>query len=106
MARFLLVRRQSGGCDYTIDCGVAVTEIEAADIESAVALCQKSALGEDDDLGLRSCEGGLESARLYQLGTEERSLPVSAWLTEYTNLVRGEDPDRKEYERLRRKFER
>lgn len=36
--KFLLVRNQGGGCDYTIGCGVAVEEIEAENMEAAWVL--------------------------------------------------------------------
>jgi hypothetical protein len=33
--RYYLIERQSGGCDYTIGCGIRVTELIATDLEDA-----------------------------------------------------------------------
>ena len=33
--RYYLIERQSGGCDYTIGCGIRVTEFIANDLEDA-----------------------------------------------------------------------
>lgn len=33
--RYYLIERQSGGCDYTIGCGIRVTEFVANDLEDA-----------------------------------------------------------------------
>lgn len=36
MKKYLLIREQSGGCDYTIGCGVAYSIFEAENIEAAI----------------------------------------------------------------------
>jgi hypothetical protein len=33
--RYYLIERQSGGCDYTIGCGIRITELIANDLEDA-----------------------------------------------------------------------
>jgi hypothetical protein len=33
--RYFLIERQSGGCDYTIGCGLRVRELKAASVEEA-----------------------------------------------------------------------
>lgn len=35
MKKFVLVERHGGGCDYTIGCGIRVTELEAESLEEA-----------------------------------------------------------------------
>lgn len=35
MKQFVLIQRQSGGCDYTIGCGISITHLDAKTLEKA-----------------------------------------------------------------------
>lgn len=110
---FWLIRRQGGGCDYTIGCGWAVDSFEAYDYADALAQMQESAIGceADDEYGFTEIhERELEMAWIVD-ATEARELPIDAWRK--TKDARegaaaaseAETAERAEYERLRAKFE-
>lgn len=107
--KFLLVRKQDGGCDHTIGCGVAVHEIEAASLDEAFALCRESALSDDDVLGLAfdlEHGEGVRRAKLYVVGDAGAlDLDLKAWAKEKRGLTMSVDEyERAEYERLKAKY--
>jgi hypothetical protein len=52
--RYFYIRRQSGGCDYTIGCGISVEELSADNMEDAI----KEVIDLPDDWKSQCEEGG------------------------------------------------
>ena len=117
MAKFLLVREQDGDFDdYTIRCGEAVDEIEAADIVEAQEYLHQMVLHpeakETEEAGFfLEDDEQVSRARLYQVSAEY-ALPLEQWRRELTTHEIAEDAktteaqERAELERLQKKYDR
>lgn len=102
---YVLVRRQAGGCDYTVGCGVAVDTVEAS--------CPQEAL---DRLAARLgwgpefCPEDLDSLEILEVASSDGGEVFKRWrqrmagLQEDAKRRRKEAQERAEYERLRGKF--
>jgi hypothetical protein len=132
--KYLYIRRQSGGCDYTIGCGISIQEIHASSREDAI---QKIINIPDDwqdqfqehnnniedyshayisDSGLIDVRNdkydeGISGATLIEISDEIEMLPIlSAKLDEMKAVISEiknkahEDDERKLYEKLQKKF--
>jgi hypothetical protein len=121
--KVIVVEKQSGGCDYTIGCGVRVTEreVEIGDVspgfraESAIRAvlremreqCVKQEYDGDytwESL-LGSEELARESATIYVV-EEEAAVPLRDWREELETGLWDEQEraERTELERLRKKY--
>jgi hypothetical protein len=114
--KFLLVLAQKGeGCDYAIECGVAVRQIDALNMDDAFAKLRAAAVEGDDSLVyldlLVNDERELESAVLYRIA-DEVALPLDLWrahlhaMGETECQQQTEAAERAELARLKAKFER
>ena len=101
--KFIAVIHQGGGCDYTIECGTAVIELESGDRESAEI--ELSNIIEEEYTGERK----LERASIYEI-TEKFDVDLN---NVYRNIsdnkksikdLEIEDRDKAEYDRLLKKF--
>lgn len=112
--RFLIVERQyGGGCDYTIGCGVRVTEVEAESMAALVDGLKARAFSEDDDCGPRDWLYGeqcRESVTIYHVPDEPFRVPLDPWRAEKRRAEqaaaakRAEEEERATLERLRKKY--
>lgn len=107
--RFLLVREQSAGCDYTIGCGIACTEFHAEDEAAALEMLRVDTVEHGGDrFGLYLHD--IDRARLYVVASSP-DVPLDRWHRERNDLLneQGEAArladERAEYERLRAKYE-
>lgn len=64
MTHYLLVLKQSGGCDYTIGCGVKVLDIYADDLEDAQQQTEETIAARG---GYGNRETRIDSAVLYKV---------------------------------------
>lgn len=82
--RFLVVQRQSGGCDYTIGCGVAVSVIEARDMRAAVDHLKRTAFSDEPGaFNLLSVhEGKRDRVQVFEV-VEETEIPLDEWREHY-----------------------
>lgn len=78
--RFLLVREQDGGCDYTIGCGVVVDEYDAESIDALLAQLRTDMDDDADEAELRN-EERVSRATVYEV-VAQRELPLDAWRRE------------------------
>jgi hypothetical protein len=107
MPRFFLFEEQGGGCDYSIGCGFRLREIDASTMKEAIEIVTK----DDKDPFIRVYgDSAIESARILQVDVIEEIDLVT--IASERNKKRQEKiatrknkEDRKEYERLKKKFE-
>jgi hypothetical protein len=126
MKKFLLVERQSGGCDYTIGCGIRVTTITAESLEDAIKQCGGNLTEEDlrkdededdededydDEYSLISDyqaknEHGINSAFLYEIASstnlEKPILSSRSVLNKLKKEAKEKEQEKKELEELKR----
>lgn len=111
--KFLLVREQSGGCDYTINCGLDVSVIVAESMAAALEQVRQTVVGidSDDDWRLRRDKYGenCSEAQLYAV-TEWQELPLDTWHAEWERAdsaaaaTAQKNEELAELERLQRKY--
>jgi hypothetical protein len=123
MKSFILIATQSGGCDYTIGCGVDYWYEHADSMEDLKNQVRKSLLSEDQDVYLEEYklnpnrlnignyfEQLYDSLTIIEVG-ESYNVPLEELAKEYKesmNKIKVKDEDeaeRKEYEKLRAKFD-
>ena len=96
---------QNGGCDYTIGCGLKVVHLAASTWDEAVEETKKMILKNYDN-----DERRLDTICLIE-SIRTASLPVYDWYSEKRDKERKqqkrakEEHDRREFERLKKKFE-
>lgn len=101
-SKFIVVLHQSGGCDYTIECGTKIIDLESTDIDSTHS--EISEIIED-----YTGELSLESVKLYEI-KGEHDIDIDAIYDTIENKVNSRkeaDIDRKEreeYGRLSKKY--
>lgn len=109
--KFLVVQRQSGGCDYTIGCGVAVSVVEADDMQAAIVSLKSAAFSDDPgtyDL-LSTHEGKRSRVQIFEIG-EEMEIPLGEWRAERLRheadhrASATEATERRQLEALRAKY--
>lgn len=89
-------------CDYTIDCGVRVTECSSTTVESAIKKFKENRDPYDADTGLTR-------AVVYTIA-ERQDIDIEEWNQEYVeaqakeNLVIETEVEKREYERLKAKY--
>lgn len=117
---YIAILKQSGGCDYTIGCGMGTYPIEANSMEEAKATLLKMLYGrynpefvtkeEEDEWGKGFLEMGLTSVELLEVNRSER-LGISKLNKNYTEAVDDKtkevnaEREHKQYMRLKEKFE-
>lgn len=100
MKKFIAVLNQSGGCDYTIGCGVEVKKIDAENIETAEKKILKI---------LKEGYPDIDSLKIYEI-TDEKTVDLRKFYKEIEDEKESyrqrkqEENDRAEYERLVKKF--
>ncbi len=102
-SKFIAVIHQDGGCDYTIECGTKVLDLESNDIDNAIN--ELSSIIEEEYTGERE----LSEIKLYEIASEH---PVN--LDEIYNNIKNkkqsstdrenDDKEKAEFERLSKKF--
>lgn len=97
MAKFLVVHEQSGGCDYTIGCGVLVEEYEGDSIEEVLAEVRQN--GIDDGWLLDRHEARRESVSVHRVA-EEVEAPLDDWRRDESAREQRADDERVERELL------
>jgi hypothetical protein len=117
---YLYIRRQNGGCDYTIGCGISIEEIRAKSLEDAIDkiidLPKDWKESWDEDMiygtGLARIDDDIDGAELIEITSSTDIMPilqaklkeVKAFQEEAEKKV-NEDIERKKYEELKKKFE-
>lgn len=107
MARFIAVWRQDNGCDYTIGCGIAVHHFEAADLAAAklYVVGQLSSLGLHDEIADSMAQVDIIE---YVGNFPACTMMPGTWKIEREvakqRQAELDNPERKEYERLKKKF--
>lgn len=90
MNKYLFVLHQDGGCDYTIECGTAVMEVEAKNIIDAYQQLQNQ-YGLDSNMNY--CEEEIDIT-LYEIKQSVYKLKLKDHLSKYN-----------EYLKLKKEFE-
>ena len=104
---YIAIWHQSGGCDYTIGCGIAAHPLDALNIEDARNRIVKQLLEEENDDVVDS----LTQIEIYELGSGRIVLTPDSWEAERQQKkaddakARLEAQERAEYERLKKKYE-
>ncbi len=116
---YLLVMNQSGGCDYTIGCGIAYEFIEANSMEEAIRKAKKDLCGYEieykgeihfEERRIGADIDYIQRATIYEISASE-NLPLSSWLEEQKIIIEGhakkkqEKDELAEFERLKKKYE-
>lgn len=119
---FLIIATQSGGCDYTIGCGVDYWYDSADSMEELKAEVRASLMNDDDETMYDnhlhcgrlntgfSFESKFDSLTIIEVG-ESYSVPLEEITKEYMGLSdkkaidAKEEKQRLEYEKLREKFD-
>lgn len=132
MKKFLYIREQDGGCDYTIGCGISIQAIEAASKEEAIY--KIIGLGDDWKEEIREyfktertissylCETGLydvqdhidnriSNAYLIEVSEETPMIDILNDKLREVNDFKNEllkksdeDSEKEQYEKLKKKF--
>lgn len=106
------IRQVSEGCDYTIGCGEFTWTFVADSWDDAIAELKRDIIGipsDDDHPGFWD-EKRLKSAFLVQI-IRMAEMPVQEWYEEEMALRQAQEEEaeemkeRRQYERLKRKFE-
>lgn len=105
--RFFLLEEQGGGCDYTIGCGLRISEIQATSLEEAKA----QVVEEIGDNWRAQHEHGIEKAALFLV---EDKIDLRAFLSDEKakredekakkKARKAEAAERAQYETLKKKF--
>ena len=110
MMRWMLLKKQGGGCDYTIGCGLNYEIFDAVDKEVAVEI-SRDLLAEGGHLSTNPhAEWNLQEALLIQVESID-PLPLGEWLQERKAEQTAEEAKKKEaaeraqYEHLKGKYE-
>lgn len=106
-SKYLLVRRQSSGCDYTIGCGISITELQAKSLEDA----KEEAVEEIGGYWKGTWDYSISSAEILVV---EQRIDLASTLNqaakrreaEKQELAKKEteEAERAEFERLKNKF--
>lgn len=119
MPSYMVIYKQSGGCDYTIGCGLKTVSFTAESFVSAKSMVEKALLGDTVDdysgtdpqglLPIGYCEGGIDSARVFEVTLADhvdmRAIQHQLELAEQAaEIAATETKERQELERLQRKF--
>lgn len=114
MARYFLFEEQHGGCDYTIGCGKRLTEIEGVgSLSEAIAKVSATTVnkyGEEEFEIITDGEWAVEKAKVLEVsGLYEMDLTkLRSERAAVRNLkakLEKDSAERKEYERLKKKFD-
>ncbi len=103
-----IVMHQDGGCDYTIGCGIGFVDLGNGTLEEAITAAKDFFLSEEGSHYLTSEYSEISSAYLVQDNDDE--LPIDEWKKELKqqeleeNKKAIEEKERKEFERLSKKF--
>jgi len=112
--KFLLVREQSGGCDYTIGCGVAVAVHQAESLDALMESMRADVVGSYGEtygirIDLRGYGDGVSRATVYEIA-DEREVPIDEWDAQLRAAIAKEETaeeeqqERAEFERLKSKY--
>jgi len=107
MSKFVAIWRQSGGCDYTIGCGIAVEHLEAESILHAkVEILAK--IQDPEQLSDESADS-IKSIHIFETGDHCRLTPAD-WAFARKERIdaartnKTEAKERAELERLKKKY--
>lgn len=110
MTTYKAILRQEGGCDYSIGCGISIIDLTADTWNDAIDEL-KDYLKENHS---RYVEVRLENVTLLEL-TDSKEIDMERFYKEYDEEVEAEKQkqkaikkekrDKREYERLKAKFE-
>jgi len=113
MPKFLVIYRQTGGCDYTIGCGVSVVTIEAPSMDAAVAIVTEGLTRNDGDTYDDDTVESIHQVDVYEIAAHENThvvLTTDTWLEARRNARAKARTEAKEYaehaelERLKKKY--
>lgn len=99
--KFIVYLHQPGGCDYTIDCGSKLIELNAKTIDKAKK--EVSKLIKEDYSHIDLDEVVLYSAEKIDFDLDAVYTELEEEKAEFEK-VEQDEKDRKEYERLKKKF--
>ena len=114
MNKYLFVEYQDGGCDYTIGCGVRLTDIDAASMKEATEIFVKNVEDNHREDGILYSnhwdgDGTPDRISVYEV-TDGGMLDMNAiWEKAQTEVEAREmkikeAKEREEFERLKKKF--
>lgn len=86
--KYILVQTQQGGCDYTIGCGVRVTELKAKNVHHAKEEAFGELLGKWRERD--AFEATISSARIYAVSSE---IDPSKEFDDWTAAVKASKDD-------------
>lgn len=128
MKTFLMLKEQGGGCDYTIGCGINYEILRAASMEDAKRKALdlpdnwKDVCKDPDDCDelisdsllryVGDHDSSCESITLYEIvdsfdlmGLAKEKITEIETYSEYLKLKEKEEEERKQYEKLKKKFD-
>lgn len=108
--KFLLVMEGNEGCDYSIGCGLAITEIEANDPDAAIEVAFREMASDYADSP--RLEDDIKAATLYEIRGAKIGVPVDEFRQELLSqeedaqLAQNREAEYRQYLELKARYER